>query len=56
MRLFPVLRENTGKFVDFSLKKTITQRVRGGNSMAYQWASLASKQGRFPSYQGTKIE
>jgi hypothetical protein len=36
VRLFPVLRENTGKFVDFSLKRTTIHRVRGGNSMAYQ--------------------
>jgi hypothetical protein len=36
VRVFPVLRENTGKFVDFSLKKTVIHRVRSGNSMAYQ--------------------
>jgi hypothetical protein len=28
VRLFPVPRENTGKYVDFSLKKTIIRRVR----------------------------
>ena len=41
VRLFPVLRENTGKFVDFSLKKTINRRVRSVNSMVYQQISLS---------------
>jgi hypothetical protein len=46
VRLFPVSRENTGKFVDFSLKKTIIHRVRSGNSMAYRPISLSVKTGK----------
>jgi len=34
-RLFPVVRENTAKFADFSLEMTIVRRLRSGNSIAY---------------------
>ena len=46
VRRFPVLRENTGKFVDFSLKKAIIRGVRSVNSMAYQRISLSIKTGK----------
>jgi hypothetical protein len=46
MRVFPVLRENTGKFVDFSPKKTRIPRVRSVNSMAYRPISLSVKTGK----------
>ena len=55
VRLFPVLRENTGKYVDFSLKKTIIHRVRSGNSMAYQWTSLSVKTGKISALLGNEI-
>jgi hypothetical protein len=42
-RLFPVLRENTGKFVDSSLKRTIIRSIRSANSMAYQRISLSGQ-------------
>ena len=45
-RLFPVLRENTGKFDDFRLKKTIIHQVRSVNSVAYQRISLSVKTGK----------
>ena len=35
-RLFPVLRENTGKFANLSLETTMIRRVRSVNSTAYQ--------------------
>ena len=41
LRLFPVLRENTGKFVEFRLDTTIDVRLRSGNSIAYQPNSLS---------------
>jgi hypothetical protein len=54
VRPFPVLRENTGKVVDFSLKKTITHRVRSGNSMAYQRTSLSVKTGKISELSGNE--
>jgi hypothetical protein len=37
---FPVLRENTGKFVKFRLGTTIDDRLGNGNSIAYKPNSL----------------
>jgi len=54
-RLFPVLRENTGKFVDSSLKKTIIRGVRSANSMAYQLTSLSVKTGKISVLSGKEI-
>jgi hypothetical protein len=54
LRLFPVLLENTGKFVEFSLKKTIIRRVRSVNSMAYQQISLSVKTGKIFGLSGNK--
>jgi hypothetical protein len=54
VRLFPVLRENTGKFVDFSLKKNIIRRVRSVNSMAYQRISLSVKTGKLFGLSGNE--
>jgi len=54
VRLFPVLRENTGKLVDFSLKKTIIRRVRSVNSMAYERISLSVKTGKIFGLSGNK--
>ena len=53
-RRFPVLRENTGKFVDFSLKKNIIRRVRSVNSMAYQRISLSVKTGKLFGLSGNE--
>jgi hypothetical protein len=53
-RLFPVLRENTGKFVDSSLKRTIIRSVRSANSMAYQRISLSSKTGKIFGLSGNE--
>ena len=46
VHVFPVLRENTGKFVDFSLKMTVIRGVCSANSMAYQRISLSVKTGK----------
>jgi len=48
------LRENTGKYVDFSLKKTIIRRVRSANSMAYQRISLSVKTGKIFGLSGNE--
>src|SRR5262245_27048948 len=45
-RLFPVLRENTGKFVEFRLVTTIEVRLRSVNSIAYQPNSLSIGSGK----------
>jgi hypothetical protein len=54
VRVFPVLRENTGKFVDFSPKKTRIPRVRVVNSMAYLLISLSVKTGKIFGLSGNK--
>ena len=54
VRLFPVLRENTGKFADFRLKTTMIRRLRSGNSMAYQRISLSVKTGKIFGLSGNK--
>ena len=54
VRRFPVLRENTGKFVEFSLKKTLIRRVRTVNSMAYQRISLSFKTGKIFGISGNE--
>jgi hypothetical protein len=43
---FPVLRENTGKFVEFRRRATIEIRLRIGNSIAYQPNSLSIGSGK----------
>jgi hypothetical protein len=54
VRVFPVLLENTGKFVDFSPKKTRILRVRVVNSMAYRLISLSVKTGKLFGLSGNK--
>ena len=39
-RLFPVLRENTGKLADFGLETTAERRHCSGSSIAYRRNSL----------------
>jgi hypothetical protein len=46
LRLFPVLRENTGKFVRIQTEATIDVRLRSGNSIAYQPNSLSIGSGK----------
>jgi len=45
-RLFPVLREYTGKFVEFRRRTTIDVRLRDGNSIACQPNSLSTGSGK----------
>jgi len=54
VRVFPVFRENTGKFVDFRLKKTIIHQVRSVNSVAYQRISLSVKTGKLLGLSGNE--
>src|SRR5262245_29192127 len=46
LRLFPVLRENTGKFVEFRLGTTIDFCLRSVNSIAYKPNSLSIGSGK----------
>ena len=54
VRRFPVLRENTGKFLDSSLKEDLIRGVRGANSMAYQQISLSVKTGKILGLSGNE--
>jgi hypothetical protein len=45
-RLFPVPREDTGKFADFGLEMTEALRLSGGNSIVCERNSLAAKAGK----------
>ena len=45
-RLFPVLRENTGKFADFSSGDDNRGRLSSGNSIAYHPNSLSIRSGK----------
>ena len=54
VRRFPVMRENTGKFVDFSLKKAIIRGVLSVNSMAYQRISLSIETGKIFGLSGNE--
>jgi hypothetical protein len=45
-RLFPVSRENTGKFADFGLEIAKAPRFSEENSIAYQQNSLVAKAGK----------
>jgi hypothetical protein len=45
-RLFPVPRENIGKFADFGLEMTEVPRLSGGNSIGCERNSLAAKAGK----------
>jgi hypothetical protein len=51
-RLFPVLRENTGKFAEFSPKTTIDGGLRDLNSITYNPNSLNADQGSAASKTG----
>ena len=44
--LFPVKREDTGKFVDFGFEMTKAPRLSGGNSIVCEPNSLAAKAGK----------
>ena len=44
--LFPVSRENTGKFANFGLEIAKAPRLSEENSIAYQQNSLVSKAGK----------
>jgi hypothetical protein len=54
VRVFPVFRENAGKFVDFSPKKTRIPRVRVVNSVAYRLISLRVKTGKLFGLSGNE--
>jgi len=54
VRVFPVLRENTGKFADFPLKTTMIRPLRSGNSIAYQRISLSVKTGKIFGLSGNE--
>ena len=44
--LFPVQREDTGKFADFGLEMTEAPRPSGGNAIVCEWNSLGAKAGK----------
>jgi hypothetical protein len=51
-RLFPVPRENTGKFPDFGLKIAEALRLSAGNTITYEQNSLAAEAGKICSRTG----
>jgi hypothetical protein len=55
-RLFPVLRENTAKFVDFRPQTNNDPRRSNVNSIAYHRNSLAAKTGKIEPPSREKLE